>query len=193
MLSACGAVPKHFTPPAPPDVVESVRHVRIGNIGGCSGVAIDPHHALTAGHCVHPDEMLWFDGAPVKSAVVHEHLDVALLETPVELHGPFAYPGQDPQPGAVARIAGYGCSFPPLGQPRTREVRSLTFALRAPDTIYKPWDLIFVGLACRGDSGGGVFDVRGGLIGIVWGIMDATDERPPVVRATDAWAGFGLL
>lgn len=210
----CAALPPavHHPPivlgaaPAPPMIAPSypfadaVVRLRHDGMFRCSAVAVSARRALTAAHCI-PDEpaviTIGRDGhPPVTIAAVHEHaeLDIAVLELASPIAGPFALTGPAPEHFDPLFIVGYGCGKVFLGGDyiSNRGVRPLHFLLTAPDSIAQPPDLISIGLGCTGDSGGGLFDALGRLVGINVAVRDETATNPPIVRSTDVRAADAL-
>jgi S1-C subfamily serine protease len=147
----------------------------------CSGVAAGRGVVLTAGHCVEgyaaedlavsadDGELIPVEGyalqTPYDAAVVL--LSAPLLPPPwVERVGP------DPEFSELLYVVGYGCS----GQTK-REMRPIRFRAPGPRG-----ELIAEGEACHGDSGGGVFNAAGELLGITYGITQ--HRKHPLVYAT---------
>lgn len=112
----------------------------------CSAVAVAEHRALTAAHCMNGNpymRLILEDGTKARvSGLRMTGKDTALLYTSAYLRAR-AQAGRGP----AAWSAGFGCRSSGW---RTRlQVRE------------------FPNRACRGDSGGGVFNYRGQLVGII--------------------------
>lgn len=160
-LTCCAAVrPPGLPPAAPRDAVAAVVRYHAG-VYWCSAVAIAPELAVTAAHCVRSTDapVLEAAGQParvVDSIGVVAGLDAALLH----VRTPFTRwvtPAAEPLVlGARGWAVGYGCSGA-----KYVEARPLRYA---------GWEPAFglddyLGVACHGDSGGGVLNDAGELVG----------------------------
>lgn len=135
----------------------------------CSAVLVGPDVALTARHCVedfrggavvHPDGRAH---AVVEAAVAADE-DIAFLRlVPASTTAAEVGVTQD---GTSGYVLGYGCSGG--AKLDARPVRFLR-RVQTPDPTNLILD-VWSGVACKGDSGGGVF-VDGKLVGISVGIV----------------------
>lgn len=155
--------------------VESVLYY-LQNIGTgyrkCSAVAIEPGLALTAGHCVKdpspgtatPGQVNTYsmETWAVLSAKTHPSMDLASIGVsgnPDRL--PVAEVATElPEPGSVVYLLGYGC---PSYDPNLPMVRQAVW----PGRITLEGEFVVLGPVCPGDSGGGLFNAEGELLGIL--------------------------
>lgn len=173
LLSACGMQP--LVAPLPDD--SPTRPVISSSGRQCSAVVVHENVALTARHCAG-------DGAgiiialpegplPVADIAQHESRDLALLMTQVPLPPPYAALGPAPNPGQELHVEGYGCgrvvpAMPAFGR------RGVVYLGINP----AGGEMVFAGVACRGDSGGGVFNEANELVGISSAISKLEDGTP---------------
>jgi hypothetical protein len=138
----------------------------VTSTGRCTGVVISPTEVLTAGHCIDGAEWAFVDFGkdratftPYASANGPFGEDVALLElatpAPADVH--VVALGAVPAPGDSVSFSGYGCAR----DGRTRR------ALARPAEIPGVHANRYTGCACRGDSGGPVFDRHGAVVGVM--------------------------
>lgn len=152
-----------------PEFAKAV-HPLVNEVAGyrCSSVQVAPEVALTARHCLPMNEGELFQGAkPVLAYEGHEILDLAWLVTAPD-PGPYAKLGTRPVAGELISIVGYGCDRPPMGHTRRRDVRAGAYLGAGPNPGAAS-DLWFTGVVCGGDSGGGLFNQYGDLVGVLWG------------------------
>lgn len=164
--AACAGAPPLVVPPdwAPNAPVGAVAPYRVGN-ALCSSVAISSTLALTAAHCMDEAGRLGtvqsVDRAEAREVVWTEWFedwgrgqDIAVLE--VNAEHPFAEWADTstavPNPGDPLTIVGY-C---PTASARVRPARA---------GILWQGEYVFFGEVCGGDSGGGLFNAAGELIG----------------------------
>lgn len=152
----------------------------------CSAVAIAPDVLVTARHCIPPGDV--FEGGVVVrpdglggvvvGVTVVTDADVALLRVagpPL----PYAQVADVEAIGQRAHVLGYGCS-----RGRKLEARPVTFLGRwSTDFPDDPYLDVWSGVGCKGDSGGGVFDAAGRLVGVSTRI---SVEGEPMVFAVPA-------
>ncbi len=169
LLTGCLTLPEPAPLPqgAPPNVYAVGLRVFEGADFRCSGVLTGPNTALSAAHCfaeMRESGLFYVTRDPhaarnfVVRALIDEKTDVAVLELATAEPAPYAAKGAPPELGSLAWIVGYGCSWNPWGV-RIQEARTLWLFARAPRDVYG-------GVACAGDSGGGIYDAGGGLIGL---------------------------
>lgn len=166
---------------APVQTLTPVRPLYAGNNWICSSVVVDEHYILTAAHCVESDQ-LWLDGFPAIAVSVHPDLDIAIVYFEQSLSPPYAKFGPAQEPGEPAMIEGYGCREPGQTGP--------IHATRRLEYLGKSEFLgrVYSGIACRGDSGGGVFNSRGELVGVAYAIPTREELKFVfVVGITDAF------
>lgn len=163
LLTSCGAV-QPLVDALPSDTPTRVIYGQSGM--QCSTVVVDPHMAITANHCVRDSGgaiviVLPAGPVPVAQALSHDSLDLAILVTKDAMGGPYAKLGPVPAPGQMASVEGYGCDrvVPTIPKFSQRPVQFLVV-----DPLSS--DLVFKGRACKGDSGGGVYNEAGELVGI---------------------------
>lgn len=154
IFAACAAaVP--FTP-TPPAELPALQLRDAAGVFRCSAVAIAPRVALTAWHCAHESNISVASIHVTQFAQVAG--DVAEAQLEHDIPGPYANVGPVPGVGQYAWIAGYGCD------PNHEHVRE-----RPLRVVWRGIGLTseYAGRACPGDSGAGVWDAQGHLIGIV--------------------------
>lgn len=159
VLAACSA---RVLPPAAlvPDGPVPIGAVLAFTDGftACSAVAIAPKQALTTAHCLRNRDRRWLvlaDGALVP--VIGHEVDgeLAVLHVYSRLPVVAQVARRVPQPGDRAWLAGYGC-------------RSDGWRLRLDVREARALNAVqYAGNACHGDSGGGVFDAGGRLVGVL--------------------------
>lgn len=129
----------------------------------CSGVVTSDTEVLTAGHCLEDTTHAYvthdaLDGSIfiVTHAVINGPWgeDVALLRvrTPV-----IPAPVGAPSDVGLVELAGYGCDKAGRVRQAMTRPRDFPFAHARPVT----------GCACKGDSGGPVYDVYGSVVGVM--------------------------
>lgn len=154
LLSACAVAPIKTDYPA----------VRVENETSpiCSGVVIGPHEVLTAAHCVLGP--LWVSGRRVKYVTYPygAERDIAVLLT-----GAAAAHAAGSTPTEHLSMRGYGCSH--MERLETRQFLMLHGNYVA-------------GKVCGGDSGAGVYNDRGELVGIVTAYFEQDGEPGGVVE-----------
>lgn len=134
----------------------------------CSAVLVGDHHALTAAHCMRDatKAILLTNLGPVPVAGMSQpipELDAMVLETTSTIPPPYAHLALEvPQLGALAHLQGYGCE---RASPAVPRFYTTTLVFRGTEPK-PPHDYIFSGVACHGDSGGGIFNEDGELIAI---------------------------
>ena len=158
LLSACSAAPPPIVAPRPPAWTDSVV-LMLTNEARCSAVLITPRTALTARHCTETAlRGVLVRGTheyAIESVVQYADRDVSVLSLAEDIPGAYAHEAQNlPRAGDRAIVVGFGCDYPARG------VRSLTSLGRSSA------GLTFAGRVCGGDSGGGVFNEDGDLVGI---------------------------
>lgn len=142
----------------------------------CGAVLVAPDTALTARHCilpgfkggllVHPDGQAHI----AVQASVASDADIAFLRIAPTARQ-YAQLGRSTK-GTEGYVLGYGCS-----SGRRLDARPVvqlgSFIPHLPDDfLFDAWE----GTACKGDSGGGVFDAQGRLLGI--NVRIADDDSP---------------
>ena len=192
ILAGCAAPLQHHFPlnqPArPAEVSEAAWDSTYVFTDGrflCGAVLVAPDVALTARHCVEGPSLglLVHPGGAVRAvtaAVVAVDADVAFLQV-APAAKQHAQVGTAPAPGARGHVLGYGCSHG-----MQLEARPVTYVGRfkpgRPDELLLD---MWQGTACRGDSGGGVFDADGKLVGISVRIADSDDVQLLYTVPTD--------
>lgn len=191
-LLASGCLQAPLTPYDVPELpVESVLYFQgktlEGGYRGCSLVAIEPGTALTAAHCVrdlqaanvqtytrrHWDVAAW---------EAHPNRDIAVLHVAGPNGMPVADVAQDlPEIGDLVYLVGYGC---PSYDPKLPMVRPGTWTGQI-DFVDSEWAVL--GPVCPGDSGGGLFNEDGELLGII------TSKGPGIAYVVPAGYAGELL
>lgn len=153
----------------------------------CSAVLVAPDTALTARHCLldgfnggvlaHPDGRVF----GVVQAVVASDADIAFLRILPAAREP-APLGEVVEVGQAAHVLGYGCSSGVQLEARPVRFVGRFKPSRPDDLLLDVWE----GRACRGDSGGGVFDAEGRLLGISVRIADVEDGEVELVYTVPA-------
>lgn len=193
-------------PPAPlPDVPELVgvaaeaRKVTVALVTffneaplGCSGTIVTPdgyiatcaHHQLTRG----TDTTVYFaDGRTVPAKILgrDDHLDIGLAK--ITAAGPWPYVSMgkttDMKAGDPCIVAGY-----PNHLRKREEVPLVVRGARVADIQYVPAELLSSCEIWDGDSGGGLFDVKGRLVGVLSG-----PATPREVCAHSGIDGFAAI
>lgn len=163
VLAGCATpviIPNESEPSAE-QAASPVHAMRWDGTFACSVVMLDPDVAATAAHCVNPDRVMTVDGVQVTQQDKHPDWDIALIKLASPLDTVTAKPPQKAiEPTEAAWVEGYGCRASGGTEPEFAR-RRLVFLGMHPTL-----GLIFQGLACGGDSGGGVFNAQGELIGI---------------------------
>ena len=132
-----------------------------GGAGVCSGVVIGKTTILTAKHCIDTYEEVYVENVLVKLIIASANDDLALLI--------IEYPIANKKPTKLAKYDAYiGESIYHLGYPRiTEEYYNEGLIIRqTKDHQYAEINII------SGCSGGGVWNKKGELIGIVWGGLE---------------------
>jgi hypothetical protein len=168
-------------PDAPPGAEAAVGRFYTGGQQICSAVVVGPLEVLTAQHCTRDRELgdlrVGTDaGEPVGVREVFQFADVDLVSLTLEspLPPPYAVLGPQPAVGEELFVVGYGCSHNHTEKRLVRAVHYVKHVLF--------WGYEMEGKACRGDSGGAVFDANGRLVGVTWGF---SKDEPAAVYATD--------
>ncbi|MFN8535226.1 MAG: trypsin-like peptidase domain-containing protein [Dehalococcoidia bacterium] len=187
-LGAVVAVDPSWRAAVPRVVVARDRGGRVldGSSWG-SGVVVGQRLVVTAFHVAAPgaEFRLEFPGGTVVEARLasgHPESDIALLVSAVDLPAtPRSLTIVPPPPGLTSYVVGYKPGYPDPPAARTASMAGLG----GPIPLYQPYGartystLMFDSSAGGGDSGGAMYDGRGGLIGIVVGGSDdpATGRR----------------
>lgn len=143
----CASVPSHN------DLKKTALRLEFGNTI-CSGTAVGPQTILTAVHCI-SGETVRVNGAPARiTEVVQESRDTALVTIAGLALTHHAKRGPRPVQGQSVRFFGN-----PAGNP---DVFRRGYVVRA-------WtDGIVLDMpVCHGDSGAGILDDRGRVVGVV--------------------------
>lgn len=175
LTAGCAAVavppvPWAADPSAPGPEIAKQATILYGNMDVlCSAAVIGPNFVATARHCVtaigdEPAITLGPDGEPrsVLSAEMSPFFDVALLEVDAPFKVWATVTDHPPAPGLTAWVAGYGCDGGRLLGIREVQYMHREAQLDPTLLLLDEWH----GHACHGDSGGGVFDRNGVLVGI---------------------------
>lgn len=141
----------------PMDRLTTVRVTTDSGYG--SGVIIAPKRVLTAKHVAEIADIK-VNGKPTKVLAVAEDSDVAVIEADVAC--PCAPIAREVQVGDKVIIAGY-----PM-----QHIIDNTLVRMAGEFLgyMKDQFALFTGFAMPGSSGGGIFNIRGEIVGIVSGI-----------------------
>lgn len=140
--------------------IDRLTTVRVTTDNGYgSGVIIAPNRVLTAKHVAEIPEIK-VNGKPTKVLAVSETDDVAVLEADVAC--PCAPVARDLQIGEEIVIAGY---------PMQHIIEGILVRMRGEFLGYiKENFALFTGFAMPGSSGGGIFNRKGELVGVVSGV-----------------------
>jgi hypothetical protein len=169
-----GSVPNLGAPVATaehPAIIDATTYALVLPDGLCSAVAVGPRTARTAAHCLFDNDNEYRPPLVLTSADLlfvtdpaatldkrYDAATITLAETEVGGFPVWAELGPRPVFGQDAWVAGYGCSgFKRLEARPARYVRNL-------ESVGLPFD-DYLGNTCPGDSGGGVFNAAGQLIG----------------------------
>jgi hypothetical protein len=188
LLGGClaAAPPQLGDPPQSPSPVLADAVLPYGGLhSSCSAVAIEPHTLTTARHCLDHIGAGWVLVPKREPYVVtdgwHSNQDdVALLHVADDLPVVSPVATYLPHIGDLGYVAGYGCDST-QGMQRLG-VRPMRYLGR--DSFGTFW---YAGSACHGDSGGGVFDESGALIGVT--VLVNTDEGPVTSVGVEPLAG----
>ena len=133
----------------------------------CTAVLIGPPTVVTAHHCIASTTSVStalltreFDGTEstieTSNQVGTRDLEIVHLKT--SMAPPYAKLAKHAQVGETVYAAGYGCADHAFLQER---------AMVEVDDSDRSWDSFAQGVACHGDSGGGIWDAAGDLINII--------------------------
>lgn len=141
------------------------REVVVQLSNGCSGIVLDEHRILTAGHCVGEEltQDVIRDGwvYTTKILVDNDKQDFAILETTEQMTGPFAkLATRSTKQDEQVYIVGY-----PMGMGQIQTTGHFQGFIDNDGVKYA----ITTAPAAWGNSGGGLFNKDGELIGILVG------------------------
>lgn len=180
---ALGPLPVPTMPPAPATSAASYRFLG-DDLRLCSAVAVGPREALTAAHCTGDGKagVLSRDRVVVVVLAVEvvPEADLAVLALAPGMQDFKAWArirAEAPKAGERAMVNGVGCS-----KGERFDARPVTHQRRGRDlegVLLDEW----AGHACRGDSGGGVFDQGGQLLGVNSRIGKADDGSETLYTA----------
>lgn len=136
------------------DIVATAKRLEFASGGVCSGTAVGPNKVLTAGHCIRDDVLVMVSG---NAATVTNTAKVGPDAVELTLSGVhfdrWANHGK-PMLGAKVRWIGN-----PMGEP----------GVYREGYIAKVTDkgIVIVATLCKGDSGSGLMNDRGQVVGVV--------------------------
>jgi len=152
---------------------------------GTGTIVGDGGYVATCSHVVDRADriVVWVDGqvAPVETVLIYNNpsLDMSILKLDtVRKFKPVQISLIEPKIGDTVHVAGFPFE---LGKSFTTGTVN-----RLNDTHAKLDSIVFDAVTNPGNSGGPLFDSKGRLIGVVWGIYSPRIEGPP------AWNGIGF-
>lgn len=180
VLVACAPLRAAYVPaPDAPDATPFTLRLYMNGSQICTAVLVGPRSVYTAAHCIREsaDYAVSRDSGMVfvrvQDVTQVGDRDLVEVELAAPLPGPYARLGAAQHRGDKAWIAGYGCESPHLAQ------RLLVLEHQAAPPYED--EIEYKGRACHGDSGSGVYDVEGGLVGITSAIRSYNGEALSVL------------
>lgn len=143
-----------------------------GGLGTCSGTIVNEvdgnHHVLTAKHCIQRTDEFFVDYLPAKLIIASVDNDIAYIIVKGKIFGK--------KPAVIAKDSAYpGEVIHHLGYPEEEYYISSGFVTRWTRQDH------FSNLPSRGGcSGGGIFNNKAEMIGVLWGGYD-TFKNPKTI------------
>ena len=141
------------------DIAATAKRLEFASGGVCSGTAVGPDKVLTAQHCVRGDELRAVGGAQVTATnVASAGLDAVVVTVSGVRFDRWASRGK---PLVGDRVRWFGN---PMGEPEVYREGYIAKVSRK--------GIVVVAAICHGDSGSGLINNKGQVVGVVSAMTD---------------------